>query len=64
MPGCSDAAAQRGHGLVPTWLPDWLGQQLDHVLATDPIVAEHFAARESSGSDHRAVIVRLRLPAG
>jgi endonuclease/exonuclease/phosphatase (EEP) superfamily protein YafD len=65
MTGCSDAAAQRGHGLVPTWptwLPDWLGQQLDHVLATDPIVAESFAAREISGSDHRAVIVQLRLP--
>jgi endonuclease/exonuclease/phosphatase (EEP) superfamily protein YafD len=64
--GCSNAADQRGQGLVPSWpswLPDWVGPQIDHVFATDPIVAEHFAVREITGSDHRAVIVRLRLPA-
>jgi endonuclease/exonuclease/phosphatase (EEP) superfamily protein YafD len=65
--GCSDAAAQRGQGLVPTWptwLPDWLGPQIDHVFVTDPIIAEHFEVREITGSDHRAVLTRLRLPAG
>ncbi|MCO1655324.1 endonuclease/exonuclease/phosphatase family protein [Pseudonocardia humida] len=64
--GCSNAADQRGQGLVPSWpswLPDWVGPQIDHVFATDPIVAEHFAMREITGSDHRAVIARLRLPA-
>lgn len=64
--GCSDAAAQRGQGLVPTWptwLPGWLGPQIDHVIATHPIIAEDFAVREIAGSDHRAVIARLRLPA-
>ena len=63
--GCGDAAAQRGAGLVPTWptwLPDWLGPQIDHVLATEPIAAERFAVREIAGSDHRAVVARLRLP--
>jgi len=63
--GCGDAAAQRGTGLTPTWpawLPPWLGLQIDHVLATEPIVAEGFAVREISGSDHRAVIARLRIP--
>jgi endonuclease/exonuclease/phosphatase (EEP) superfamily protein YafD len=65
MAGCGDAAAQRGHGLVPTWptwLPGWLGPQIDHVLATDPIVAETFEVREISESDHRAVLTRLRIP--
>ncbi|OLT10922.1 hypothetical protein BJF78_28265 [Pseudonocardia sp. CNS-139] len=63
--GCSDAAAQRGQGLAPTWptwLPDWIGPQIDHVLATDPITAEAFSLREVPGSDHRAVIARLRVP--
>jgi endonuclease/exonuclease/phosphatase (EEP) superfamily protein YafD len=64
--GCADAADQQGQGLVPSWpswLPDWVGPQIDHVFATDPIVTERFAVREITGSDHRAVIVRLRLPA-
>jgi endonuclease/exonuclease/phosphatase (EEP) superfamily protein YafD len=63
--GCGDAAAQRGQGLTPTWptwLPGWLGPQIDHVLATDPIVAETFEVREIAGSDHRAVLTRLRIP--
>jgi endonuclease/exonuclease/phosphatase (EEP) superfamily protein YafD len=63
--GCSDAAAQRGQGLQatwPTWMPRWFGPQIDHVFATNPIAAEDFAVREIAGSDHRAVLVRLRLP--
>jgi endonuclease/exonuclease/phosphatase (EEP) superfamily protein YafD len=63
--GCGDAAAQRGQGLTPTWptwLPSWLGPQIDHVLATGPIVAETFEVREVAGSDHRAVLTRLRIP--
>jgi endonuclease/exonuclease/phosphatase family metal-dependent hydrolase len=65
--GCGDAAAQRGHGLTPTWptwprLPSWLGVQIDHVLATEGIVAETFEVRTLPGSDHRAVLARLRLP--
>jgi endonuclease/exonuclease/phosphatase (EEP) superfamily protein YafD len=65
--GCSDAAAQRGQGLLPTWptwAPDWFGPQIDHIFATDPIVAESFTVREVTGSDHRAVLSRLRVPAG
>lgn len=63
--GCSDAAAQRGQGLRPTWptwMPDWFGPQIDHVFATIPIGAEDFRVREITGSDHRAVLVRLRIP--
>jgi hypothetical protein len=63
--GCSNAAAQCGKGLQatwPTWMPDWFGPQIDHVFVTNPIAAEDFSVREVSGSDHRAVLVRLRLP--
>ncbi|TWF74854.1 endonuclease/exonuclease/phosphatase (EEP) superfamily protein YafD [Pseudonocardia hierapolitana] len=63
--GCSDAATQRGQGLAPTWpawMPDWFGAQIDHVFVTPPIAAEEFAVRELAGSDHRAVLVRLRVP--
>jgi endonuclease/exonuclease/phosphatase (EEP) superfamily protein YafD len=63
--GCSDAAAQRGRALWPTWptwMPGWFGPQIDHVFATTPIAAEDFTVREVAGSDHRAVVVRLRLP--
>jgi endonuclease/exonuclease/phosphatase family metal-dependent hydrolase len=65
--GCGDAGAQRGHGLTPTWptwpgIPAWLGVQIDHVLATSGIVAETFEVRSLPGSDHRAVLTRLRVP--
>ena len=63
--GCSDAAAQRGHGLQPTWptwMPDWFGAQIDHVFVTPPIAAEDFAVHEITGSDHHAVVTRLRVP--
>jgi hypothetical protein len=32
------------------------------VFATEPIVAEQFEVRDIPGSDHRAVVARLRLP--
>jgi endonuclease/exonuclease/phosphatase (EEP) superfamily protein YafD len=63
--GCGDAASQRGQGLTPTWpawLPSWLGPQIDHVLTTDGIVAETFEVHPVAGSDHRAVVTRLRVP--
>jgi endonuclease/exonuclease/phosphatase (EEP) superfamily protein YafD len=63
--GCADAAAQRGEGLVPTWGPSprsrMLGPQIDHVMATTGIVAETFSVLELPGSDHRALLTRLRL---
>jgi endonuclease/exonuclease/phosphatase (EEP) superfamily protein YafD len=65
--GCGDAAAQRGQGLVPTWGPsprirEEFGPQIDHVFATDGIVAETFEVHDVTGSDHRAVLTTLRLP--
>ena len=65
--GCGDAAAQRGQGLVPTWGPSprirFAGPQIDHVFATDGIVAETYEVHDITGSDHRAVLTTLRLPA-
>lgn len=66
MAGCSDAAEQRGAGLIPTWaLGDRsraFGPQIDHVIATGAITAETFDVRDIPGSDHRAVLTRLRVP--
>ncbi len=64
--GCADAAEQRGAGLMPTWSRgtrlEVLGPQIDHVFATGGIAAETFSTHEISGSDHRAVLTRLRVP--
>ncbi|MBW0118424.1 endonuclease/exonuclease/phosphatase family protein [Pseudonocardia abyssalis] len=63
--GCGDAAEQAGAGLVGTWpsaAPRLLGTQIDHVVATDGITAESFTVHDVTGSDHRAVVTRLRLP--
>jgi endonuclease/exonuclease/phosphatase (EEP) superfamily protein YafD len=64
--GCSDAAERTGESLIGTWptrLPRALGIQIDHVLVTGGITAETLAVRDIPGSDHRAVVTRLRLPA-
>ncbi len=65
--GCGDAGEQTGAGLVPTWGPNptfrAIGPQIDHVFATDGITAETFDVHEIDGSDHRAVLTTLRLPA-
>ena len=64
--GCGDAGEQRGGGLVSTWGPSprtrVLGPQIDHVLMTTGIAAESFEVRSIPGSDHRAIVSRLRLP--
>ena len=66
MAGCADSADQRGAGLIPTWGPSPrtrpLGPQIDHVLTNDGIEAESFAVFDVPGSDHRAILTRLRLP--
>jgi endonuclease/exonuclease/phosphatase (EEP) superfamily protein YafD len=66
MAGCVDAAEQRGAGLVPTWGPTdrsrRFGPQIDHVLLGGGIGAETFSVHDVAGSDHRAVVTRLRVP--
>jgi endonuclease/exonuclease/phosphatase (EEP) superfamily protein YafD len=63
--GCADAAERTGDGLVATWpsrFPRWLGPQIDHVLFTGGIAAQTVSIHDVPGSDHRAVLTRLRLP--
>ncbi|MFC4944639.1 endonuclease/exonuclease/phosphatase family protein [Pseudonocardia sp. GCM10023141] len=67
MAGCTDAADQRGAGLEPTWGPNpalsAVGPQIDHVTATGGIAAATFSVHDLPGSDHRAILTRMRLPA-
>lgn len=62
--GCSDAAAERGVGLVPTWRSGWppgVGPAIDHVLMRDGPQAASVEVLDLPGSDHRALLVTLRL---
>ena len=49
-------------GTWPDRFPRWLGPQIDHVLVTGGVTAETFSVHDIPGSDHRAVLTRLRLP--
>ena len=63
--GCADAAERTGEGLVGTWpsrFPRFVGPQIDHVLVTRGITPETLSVVDLPGSDHRAVVTRLRLP--
>jgi endonuclease/exonuclease/phosphatase (EEP) superfamily protein YafD len=68
--GCSDAAAQTGNGLVPTWGPygdpalRTFGPQIDHVLSTAGIGANAVTVDDLPGSDHRAVVAQLAVAPG
>ena len=65
--GWRDAAAQCGAALVGTWpsfLPRWVGLQIDHVFTTGGIAARGFAVHDVPGSDHRAVVAHLDVPSG
>ena len=61
--GCGDAAEQAGAGLIGTWPAGWprpAGTQIDHVIATSDLTAESFEVHDVAGTDHRAVLARLR----
>jgi endonuclease/exonuclease/phosphatase (EEP) superfamily protein YafD len=63
-PGRS-AATGTGRGLVgtfPAGFPRWLGIQIDHVLVPADAVTTRFEVLDVPGSDHRAVLARVRLP--
>jgi endonuclease/exonuclease/phosphatase (EEP) superfamily protein YafD len=66
MAGCSDAADQRGDGLLPTWSPSrrsrFVGPQIDHVIMTPGIAAQTFEVLDLPGSDHLPILSTLRLP--
>jgi endonuclease/exonuclease/phosphatase (EEP) superfamily protein YafD len=62
---CRSAADGTGRGLVSTFpagLPRWLGIQIDHVLVPADAVTTRFEVFDLAGSDHRAVLARVRLP--
>lgn len=68
MRGCADAAAEVGAGLIPTWAPRrvgdvgrLLGPQIDHVIVSGGPAAEAFEVADVPGTDHRAVVARLRV---
>jgi len=54
----------KGHYQTPLGpLPEPLGHQIDHVLLSDGIGVEAVETLDLPGSDHRAILVRLRIPA-
>jgi endonuclease/exonuclease/phosphatase (EEP) superfamily protein YafD len=62
--GCADAATDRGESLTGTWysgVPRALGAQIDHVLTTGGPLARDVSVLDVPGSDHRALLVHLRL---
>jgi len=64
-PGCRSAATGTGRGLAGTYpasLPRALGIQIDHILVPSGTTTSRFEVLDVSGSDHRAVLARMRLP--
>ncbi|MFC7341141.1 endonuclease/exonuclease/phosphatase family protein [Saccharopolyspora griseoalba] len=61
--GYTDAAAATGQGLLPTWPSGWFPPPvtIDHVLTSGNIRPEHYRVLDVPGSDHRAVLVTLRV---
>jgi endonuclease/exonuclease/phosphatase (EEP) superfamily protein YafD len=62
---CRSAADGTGRGLLgtfPAGAPRWLGIQIDHVLVPADAATTRFEVLDLAGSDHRAVLARVRLP--
>jgi endonuclease/exonuclease/phosphatase (EEP) superfamily protein YafD len=62
--GVKDAAAGTGLGLTGTYhsrLPRWAGIRIDHVLVPDEAEITRYEIVDIPGTDHRAVLVSLRL---
>ncbi|HEY2191046.1 MAG TPA: endonuclease/exonuclease/phosphatase family protein [Actinomycetospora sp.] len=60
--GCTDAGSATGDGVTgtwPSWLPGFLGAQIDHVLTTDGPRATAFEVVPAAGTDHRAILARI-----
>jgi hypothetical protein len=60
--GCIDAGSETGDGLTgtwPSWLPGFLGAQIDHVLTTGGPRPTAFEVVPAAGTDHRAVLTRI-----
>jgi endonuclease/exonuclease/phosphatase (EEP) superfamily protein YafD len=60
--GCTDAAADRGQGLVATWptrWPRWFGVQIDHVFTSGGLRPASVQVLDLPGSDHRALLTHI-----
>jgi endonuclease/exonuclease/phosphatase family metal-dependent hydrolase len=63
--GYVDAAGATGRGWVTTWRFSFTPPlALDHVLVDEQTAVRDVAVHGVDGSDHRAVVASLRLPAG
>lgn len=65
--GYTDAADAAGEGLRPTWPAGLLRRPpitIDHVLIPRTFAVRRLSVHPLSGSDHRAVLAELVLPAG
>lgn len=59
---CTDAASATGDGLTgtwPSWLPGFLGAQIDHVLTAGGPRPTAFEVLPAAGTDHRAILARI-----
>jgi hypothetical protein len=59
---CSDAGSVTGDGLTgtwPSWLPRFLGAQIDHVLTAGGLRPTAFEVVPAAGTDHRAILARI-----
>jgi endonuclease/exonuclease/phosphatase (EEP) superfamily protein YafD len=63
--GYADAAEATGTGFTPTWPADGLPPPvaIDHVLVDSRVEVLDAAVHELAGSDHRALIAEVALPA-
>jgi endonuclease/exonuclease/phosphatase (EEP) superfamily protein YafD len=65
LTGVRDAADGTGRGLTSTYhaaLPRWTGIRIDHVLVPREADTTRYEVVDVPGSDHRAVLVGMRLP--
>jgi hypothetical protein len=59
---CTDAGSSTGDGVAgtwPSWLPGFLGAQIDHVLTADGPRPTAFEVVPAAGTDHRAILARI-----
>lgn len=62
---CRSAADGSGHGLTatfPSHLPRWAGIHIDHIFVPAAAAVTHYEIVDVPGSDHRAVLAKVRLP--